>query len=205
MKAKLEILQTLLLHHISNAEFISFPEHTARQIVRLSPLLQAVPMLRHGAGHEGRRPQQFPTQRQRLHSHCCLCHPCLRRSWAQAIVNIVEVVCGDILVARFVDLEWVWVFQRNWQRWHVLILQKLGAYLKFNADTVTYNDCRPMLQHPMSWYASLAAGFATTKQISGCNAVFVDIGHHVFVHVTKFICAGSEILVFFPFLDKYML
>ena len=59
----------------------------------------------------------------------------------------------------------------------------------------------------MSWYArhSLAAGFANTKKISACNAVFVNIGRHVFVRATKFIPAGREIFVFYPLLDEYML
>ena len=53
--------------------------------------------------------------------------------------------------------------------------------------------------------ATLAAGLANTKQISACNAVFVNIGRHVFVRATKFIPAGREIFVFYPLLDEYML
>ena len=67
-----------------------------------------------------------------------------------------------ICVIRSVDLEWGWVFQG----WHVLILQKLGAY---RADTLTYYDCRPTLQFPWAGMPATASLLASPTPNMQCS------------------------------------
>ena len=88
----------------------------------------------------------------------------------------------------------------------MLVWQGWGAYITFNSDTATYYNCRPTTRRPVRWYANIrkVAGFANTKPITQCNAEFVNIGRQVFILVTKFIPAGSEIFVFYPLLSKYL-